>query len=131
MIKVHRVWLNRVEGQKGQLGQTTARSLDEANRILKTAAITAPKDGGHHKVDFKVTWEDGEKYEGRYDLTYADTWKPDLGNTIRRFMNFYGGLERPPHMTDEQYEAVVAANEQRADVSRQDYIDFLKGRQTF
>ncbi len=76
-----------------------------------------------------MTWSDGEVYEGRYDMTYEDSWKANLGDQIKRFVEFYAGLNRPPHMTDEQYEKVVKVGARRSGISREDCINWLRDRE--
>lgn len=48
----------------------------QANAVLREWKWTAPHSSeGYDKVDFTVTWPDGETYEGRFDMTrdeYAD-----------------------------------------------------------
>lgn len=44
-------------------------SLEEAERFLTKHRHTAPKDGGYDKCGFKIEWENGVSYEGRYDLS--------------------------------------------------------------
>jgi len=65
MVSVTEVWLNRAEGPTKLLtGPRTETSLEDANRVIRGWATTAPKDGSYHKVDFKVTWSDGEDPRG-------------------------------------------------------------------
>jgi hypothetical protein len=130
MIRVKKVWLNRAEGPTKLLtGPRTASSLEDADRIIKGWATSAPKDGGYDKVDFKVTWDDGEIYEGRYDMVYADSWKANIGDQIRRFLSFYGGAECPYHMEQDKYEKTVAMLERRSGIPREQYLEFMKGRE--
>jgi hypothetical protein len=66
-VGVKSVWLNRGEGPSAEVGKpVTVGSYEEANKILHRWAQSAPKEGGgYDKVDFKVTFTDGEEYEGR------------------------------------------------------------------
>jgi hypothetical protein len=129
MIKVTEIWLNRAEGPTQDVGQKKVKSFADANRVIKNWATSAPKNGGYDKVDFKVTWEDGEVYEGRYDMTYEDTWKANIGDQIRRFMLFHSGLERPYWLTEDRYQQQVAMIEKRTGTPREAYAEFLKDRE--
>lgn len=130
MIHVQKIFLNRAEGPRGQTGRATADSFREANQILRTAATTAPQPGhGYNKVDFKVVWEDREEYKGRYDLTYDDTVRANIGEHIRDFLRLMGGTRRPNHFSKEDYEIFLENQEYMTKVPRQSYLDFMKGRE--
>ena len=60
---------------------------------------TAPKEMGYDKVDFLVTWEDGETYEGRFDMKYEHKLEENmLGRQITDVLLFYAGEnETRPH----------------------------------
>lgn len=129
MIKVKGIFLNRAEGPTRDLGQRTVKSLEAANRVIKEWATSAPRDGSYHKVDFRVVWDDDESYEGRYDMTYEDTWKANLGDQIRRFMLYHSGLERPFYLSSERYESFISEMEKRTGRRREEYAEFLKDRE--
>lgn len=130
MVKVTKVWLRRAEGPNWDLGQYTVGTLEEADAILRRWALTAPEEGGgYDKVDFKVTWADGETYSGRYDMTHKDAHAADLGGHIRSAMEFYGGLHRSTHLTPEQYESHVATVEKRTGIPRSQYAPWIEKHQ--
>jgi hypothetical protein len=129
MIKVKGIFLSRAEGPTRDLGQRTVKSFEAANRVLKDWATSAPRDGSYNKVDFRVVWDDDESYEGRYDLTYEDTWKANLGDQIRRFMLYHSGLERPFYLPSERYESFISEMEKRTGRRREEYAEFLKDRE--
>lgn len=130
MIKVKSIYLERVEGPTKDLGKRTVTNFSEANEVIKKWARTAPEEGdGYDKVDFAVTWEDGDVYKGRYDMTQKDTHSANLGEHIKGFVEYYAGLYRPPHLTPEQYEKSVTLMERRSDIPRKSYMDFIKTRQ--
>lgn len=91
-IQVTKIEITRVEGFSEEVRKTvTVNNWTEANGVLKGMAVTAPKDGQtYNKVDFKVTYTDGEIYEGRYDMKYEDTAKADLAGHISRFVIYSG-----------------------------------------
>lgn len=73
-VTVKEIKITRVEGYQEECNQPIMSSnWDEANAVLRAMAITAPKDNTYNKVDFVVTYTDGETYEGRYYLQYTDT----------------------------------------------------------
>jgi len=105
-IPVKRIWLRRAEGPTNDLGERTVTSFNAADKQLKTWARTAPKGerSGYDKTDFQVEWEDGETYNGRYDLKYDDTLKSNLlGSQIQHYAAFHAGIFCPEHMSREQY----------------------------
>jgi hypothetical protein len=105
-IPVKIILLNRAEGPVRDVGNRVARSFKAADEFLRQWAHTAPKKGGgYDKTDFKVEWEDGETYQGRYDLQREDATKAALlGPHITDWLTFHAGLRYPDHMTREQYE---------------------------
>ncbi len=79
-----------------------------ANHVLVKWSGTAPKEGGYDKCDFKVTWEDGETYEGRYDLKHYTIEYPNLAKHIYDFLMFHAGLKKPAHMSTEEYQRYLS-----------------------
>lgn len=126
-IPIKSIWLNRAEGPNWDLGERTVSSFEDANRVLRKWAETAPKGGGYDKVDFKVTWEDGETYEGRYDLVREDTSKASLEKHMREFCSFHGGLWCPPHMKRQAYDEFIERQERDPDMpKRMEFLRFLE-----
>lgn len=62
-----------------------------ADKVLFDWSATAPKDGGYHKCDFVVEYEDGEKYTGRFDLYYHSVEYPNLAKHMFDFVRFTSG----------------------------------------
>lgn len=111
MIKAKHILVHRVEGYAHEcvpVTTTGSRPWDEANAHLLRMSATAPKDGTYDKTDFTVTYEDGETHEGRYDLKPHSVEVPDLAKHVRDFLQFYAGLRKPAHMTQERYDAFLA-----------------------
>lgn len=76
-----------------------------ANAILASWSHTAPRSGGYDKCDFKVTYEDGEEYEGRYDLTHMSVdGYPSLERHMGSFLGCISGRRKPAHMKTVDYE---------------------------
>ena len=119
-IPVQSIWLNRAEGPTAECGDVTVSSYDDADRVLQSWARTAPDTGGYDKCDFRITFADGETYEGRYDLKRHDTAHTgQLQRHVRQFCRFYAGLWRPVHITPEYYERdIIGDTEQCASFKR-------------
>jgi len=134
--KVVSIYLYRAEGPTKvleRLGrQRTVASYEEADRVLKTWSATAPKPGeGYDKIDFKVTWEDGQTYEGRYDLTQEDSLHARsrlnlIGSHIQQQLLFYSGLSRPRHLSPEDYERYLSQLRRSSGETPESYIQFLQ-----
>ncbi len=86
----------------------TVGSYSEADKILQEQARWAPENGGYDKTKFLVKFENGNTYEGRFDLKRHDR---NLNNLLQRRMRrtcgFYSGRIRPAHMTQADYDAVI------------------------
>lgn len=124
-VSVKSVWLSRAEGRTQEIGQRTESSLEAADEQIRHWAQTAPKEGSYHKTDFKVTWEDGETYAGRYDLQFGDYKKSNLlGSHIQQHLAFLAGLVCPERMTREQYETYL--KQYGYDTQRSEILAFLQ-----
>ena len=68
-VAVKEIVLDRAEGPSDLCFKVTVKTWHDAMWTLMKWSKTAPDEGhGYDKVDFIVTWEDGEVYEGRYDM---------------------------------------------------------------
>lgn len=110
MIKPVKIEVHRGEGPQSECdGKWHAFStFREAEILLSKWAQTAPKKGGYDKCDFKVTYEDGETYDGRADITHEHRFGYSLSRHMNDFLTFYAGTRCPPHMKQEDYEAFLA-----------------------
>lgn len=101
MPSVQHVVLDRVEGvprADGSMPISAVRTLEAATTLLRDWSTTAPRGGAYDKVDFWVTWTDGEVYHGRHDLQHwthpgADC---DLGAQVIRFLRFVATARQDP-----------------------------------
>lgn len=84
-IPVSRIEVTRAEGPVRLCRKRSFNSLAAASAALLKAAPTYPPGGCYDKHDFKITFADGETYEGRLDcqrsgetatwpLMCASTW---------------------------------------------------------
>lgn len=113
-IKPTSITLTRAEGPHEEVGKPQTVTGErhstwiEADSVLRGWAGTAPESGGYDKIDFVVTYEDGQTYRGRYDLKHWSVESPDLGKHVSRFVKYYAGLYKPPHMSQEQYQQYLS-----------------------
>jgi hypothetical protein len=96
MIKPQTITITRAEGPTNECNKPkTAASWKDADAILLAWSRTAPENGGYDKCDFEVVFEDGHKYDGRYDLVHFRKEYPDLAKHVRVFVQYLAGI--PPH----------------------------------
>lgn len=96
-------------------------SWQAVNDTLWQIALDNDKDGYtgcYAKTKFRLTWADGETYEGRLDVNTKEDY--DLGQHILDHLNFYGGLHCPAHWNEEEYQRFI-----HNDNNPQEYIDYL------
>jgi hypothetical protein len=112
-IRVEEITLRRAEGRIGKdsFDPTTVKTYEDADALLRRWAETAPSGGGYHKTDFRVLFEDGETYEGRYDLTREDATRADLRGHMRDHVRFVAGLWRS-HLSEDEYRGLLRQYEQ-------------------
>ena len=78
MTTVTSITIERWEGSYPEIetDPVTFDNLDDAQARLVAWSHTAPPAGyGYHKCGFRLTWDDGQTYRGRIDITQAG---PDL-----------------------------------------------------
>lgn len=142
MIRASRIKLTRAEGRPHECVAVTIEpghvaslgNLSQgdvfyaADQILSHWAATAPDSGGYDKCDFEVEYEDGETYEGRYDLVREDTGRFDkLGEHIRRFQKFCAGLYRPDHLSEDQYAAALKRQGGPSEAAKRFLVEYQIG----
>lgn len=110
MIPIDSITIRAGEGRYA--GATiTVTDWPAANAWLLLQSTVAPATGGYDKHDFTITWEDGETYEGRYDLKHYSIEWPNLKRHVEGFARFMAGLRRPTHMTAEEYVLCVSRDD--------------------
>jgi hypothetical protein len=89
-------------------------SLLVADIALAGIAIRKQLDSGYDKTGFRITFSDGETYEGRLDLTRNEY---SIREHVHSFLRFYAGIAYPTHLTKEQYDSFLARQtaEQKAE----------------
>lgn len=95
LVKPKTITLTRAEGPINLCDKRhVVHSWPEANALLFSWSRTAPAHGGYNKCDFTIIFEDGETYEGRYDLVHFLVEHPDLARHVRSHISYYAG--KPP-----------------------------------
>lgn len=105
------ITITRGEGPSSQCGKpVTVDSFSKANVLLRSWASTAPAGGGYDKCDFTLIDPTIElEYRGRYDLKHWKVEVADLKAHVVGFLKFQYLGERPPHMSQEQYDRYIAS----------------------
>jgi hypothetical protein len=132
-IQAREIWIRRAEGRPGRddmephtFKAGAVSPWEQANAWIHRQARSAPEGGGYDKTDFKITYADGETYEGRFDLEREHAGRHDpLGEHVRTFLQFYAGTYRPPHMAEEKYRAYLDSrkNEKPSAAECQTFLD--------
>lgn len=108
-VEVKRITITRGEGPSQECGkQHIVGTWIEANKILKSMALTAP-DMGYDKTDFSILFTNGDTYSGTYDLTHKDMIEGDLYKHVADHCEFYAGICKrlPSHIKPEQYQQII------------------------
>jgi hypothetical protein len=120
------ITINRAEGPHDLCRKPMTFTGDDcwldAHAWLFSQGKTFPTSG-YDKHDFKVVFADGEEYEGRLDCKAPSCEDPDLNvaRHMREFIEFYAGVRRPVHFTDEQW----TRHMDRTAEDRPNYVAFL------
>ncbi|NBI28636.1 LPD29 domain-containing protein [Chengkuizengella marina] len=111
------IWSESINIQEN----TIVSTFTEANNIIKSAAKNAPDNGAYDKTKFEITWTDNETYVGRVDIEKHYSLKDEpLTDHILEHCNFYVGLYRSSHLTEQEYNAIVAG-----EAKKEEFIDFM------
>lgn len=114
-VKAVKIVLTRAEGLSSETGTRTVEGATLwalAAGILIAWAETAPKRKyGVHKCDFKIYFEDGQTYSGRYDLRHISIERPDLAAHVRGNLEFDTGKHKPHWMEEDEYAAYIKEQE--------------------
>jgi hypothetical protein len=113
MTPIRSITLTRVEGPTEDCITKTVASWDAATATLREWAKTAPGPGdGYDKCDYTIEWQDGERFEGRYDLVHISVKTPNFASFFRRFVAGCSGHDKAPHWSEQTYKAILARNPQ-------------------
>ncbi len=129
-VQVKFIIIDRAEGPKDKCGLRTCASFAEANAYLKSICDEHdPKRGGADKCDFRLQYADGEEYLGHYGVAHPHSRsheKPDLGAHARFHLEFNAGLNKPKHLTDDEYDTFRQRRLAENPTAEQDAIRWLK-----
>ena len=113
-IKVVSITLMRTEGNHptDEFELVTVKTFCQANAILRRWSRTVPGDGVTHHVDVIITYEDGFKHEGIYQMP---NWTkcPEyqiLEETLHDFYMFWAGRKNIIFASAEQYQGIMDDN---------------------
>jgi hypothetical protein len=125
-IKVKEILLSRTEGPINLCYKNMSfPSFTAVNIFLLGASNTFPKNGGYDKHDYKITFEDGETFEGRLDCKHFSCSDNDL-NLLAHILNYcewQAGLTKYPHCGEKRYKEYLA---QYTEEEKQSYKDFIE-----
>lgn len=125
-IKAVKFEITRAEGPTHLCGKKTpVSSWKEADAIFSEVARTAPTTGGYDKCDFRITFEDGETYEGRMDVKGNPDENETLAQHVGQLARFYAGRRKPDHLNQQQYDDFLAQNESYNPGLANSYAEFL------
>lgn len=119
MVRVKEIVIRRLEGTKEEVRKIhTVKSFEDANSVLNYMARTAPTKGhGYDKCTFRIDFEDGFSYTGRYDLSRDEY--ADLADHIRVHLEVLAGKRRPDHLSIEAYNNLLdTLGKRRAEYER-------------
>lgn len=113
-VPIKEIQIIRGEGPAYLCGKKNAKvvtTMAEASKVFAEIALTAPSTGGYDKCDFRITFEDGEVYEGRADIKRANVTGYDLTDHVVSFLKYLSGTNKPTHLNDHLWACTCARNE--------------------
>jgi hypothetical protein len=104
-IKVSSIRFEWSESAEIKDGQTVS-TFEEAEKLIKKAALNSPYDQGYDKTKFIIKWSDGQTYEGRIDIMKKDSFKiTPLKEHVLSFINYVVSDKETGWYTEEEKEA--------------------------
>ena len=101
--KIEILFTEAGDDMKGTFG-----TWNEADARLVTIIRRSQNLGGaYHKTHFRVTWENGETYEGRIDVD-AQTF-PSIARHMREYCELHSGRCFPAWRSKEEWESYLDA----------------------
>ncbi len=113
LIPIRSIRILQAEGATPLPAAVIHASFAEANTHLAHICAAAPKVDGSWKVDFLITYKDGNTYVGGFSATSPEHRShivADLREHVRNNLLYMAGLRRPAHMAEEQYAAFLKAD---------------------
>lgn len=126
-IAVKNITITPVEESIGSsFDPVTVESFDAADSLLFKIAKRVKPNSGYRKTVFEIVFEDGTKYTGRYDVESLQKEFPDLLAHVRDFVRFSAGIDRPDHMTEEDWRDYLAGVEHTNPGIVKQYANFAR-----
>ena len=112
MIKASQIEITRAEGKNtDDMATYVFPTWAEANDRLKGIAATVDHKGSDD-VDFRVAFEDGQSYNGTIEIKANGEVNESLQDHIRNHLSFHLGMNRPSHLSEEEYQRIVRTYEE-------------------
>ena len=122
-IPVKKVELLWSENGDSYLGDY--ESFAAADDALRCMAWSAPEDGTYHKTEYKVTFKDGESYQGRICLKLHDVeFELIIQYAMRECVDYHAGRACPDHMNAEEYERCLSFYDSSESSNRKGFGEF-------
>jgi hypothetical protein len=135
-INATKICLRRASGPSdrctGWVEFTGGDCWKNAHEWLWNQAHTFPKEGsGRDKVDLRVIYADDDMddtdsgYHGRLNCGHFSRGNPDLciGSHMRTHLHFVGGLNKPLHLTRDEYREYLTRLGEESQQSARDMLD--------
>lgn len=98
--------------ESGLYEKTTFRTWAEANAAIREIAVGKNPGSGYDKTKYLVTWQDGETWEGRCDVTWDMQFDTaPLSEWLQSFAAHIAGREKARHQSAEEYQQFLVMNE--------------------
>lgn len=111
-IKITKITIDRAEGPIDWCIKTEHTTWADAEKRINDIRFTVDHDG-YDKCDFKIEFEDGTVYDGRYDAEGMRKGGGGLAQHVRQHLEFISGEGRPYHMNDRDYKNCIARMKER------------------
>jgi len=102
-IQAVKIELERKEGVLDKAVVEAPNVWVKANQILARWARTAPPGRAYDRTDFIITFADGEKYKGKYEINRMDMTRASLDAHVQKFVKTMAGKYNPGNSTDAEY----------------------------
>ncbi len=98
----------------GSNDEVTVDSWFAADSLLFKIAKGSPSGRSCLKTDFRITFEDGSTYKGRYEVRNLRVEFPELRAHVQDFVRYSSGIDCPEHMTESDWREYLNATEKYA-----------------
>ncbi len=103
-----------ITAHEGRIGEDYSGAYYSVAQFDAVLARIAKADGYILKTNFRITWEDGETYEGRIDVpgkdnektAYTSTGELSILDHVEDYLTFHNGTRKPETMSAEDYDHI-------------------------